>query len=310
MRLLRTLTLTACLAGGFALTAGGASAQLTGSSSSTASSGGSASPSSGSSGGGSGSSTLGVASLSQTPMITGLNTSGSSAASVGQNQSNIFSGYYANPYYQGRNGATSTTLPGGFGQVLYGSSGSGSNAFGVGGTSTGGSAGRGTGTSASGGAGVGNTVFNSAAGGLSGQAGFGGNSGGGSRAQSNNSLGSATSGFNSASGSQVGGIIVQLPKPLSYTATLVFDSPRPTVAQVQSDLRGVLDRSSMLPSAPGITMEMDGPVVVLRGNVATADEVTLAENVLRLTPGVRDVRNELKVGPATPAVPVAAVPRP
>ena len=40
--------------------------------------------------------------------------------------------------------------------------------------------------------------------------------------------------------------------------------------------------------------------MVLRGRVANDDERRLAENMLRLS-GVRDVRNELQVPPATPA---------
>src|SRR5256885_7103062 len=44
----------------------------------------------------------------------------------------------------------------------------------------------------------------------------------------------------------------------------------------------------------GIEVVSDGAVVVLRGAVRDEDEARLAENMIRLTPGVRDVKNELK----------------
>ena len=51
---------------------------------------------------------------------------------------------------------------------------------------------------------------------------------------------------------------------------------------------------------PGIQVVMDGPVVVLRGTVGDRDERLLAEDIIRLTPGVRDVRNQLTVRQPTP----------
>ena len=50
----------------------------------------------------------------------------------------------------------------------------------------------------------------------------------------------------------------------------------------------------MLTNSRGIELVADGQVVVLRGNVQTGDEARLVEGMIRLTPGVRDVRNELK----------------
>jgi osmotically-inducible protein OsmY len=56
----------------------------------------------------------------------------------------------------------------------------------------------------------------------------------------------------------------------------------------------VLDRSTMLSNSRGVDVSSDGPMVVLRGSVKDEDEARLVENMIRLTPGVRDVRNELK----------------
>ncbi len=73
-----------------------------------------------------------------------------------------------------------------------------------------------------------------------------------------------------------------------------------TAAAVRTDLQGVLVRSSSLPSARDIQVAMDGSVVVLRGPVSNDDERRLAENLVRLTPGVHDVRNELQVRETAP----------
>jgi len=62
-----------------------------------------------------------------------------------------------------------------------------------------------------------------------------------------------------------------------------------------TNLRDVLDRSTKLsdPAAIQVAVQPDG-VVVLRGTAKDEDEVRLAENMLRLTPGIRGVRNEVQ----------------
>jgi len=68
-------------------------------------------------------------------------------------------------------------------------------------------------------------------------------------------------------------------------------------SRLQTEVKGVLDRSSALTSSGSIQVSMSGETVVLRGTVPNAREKRLAEGMIRLTPGVRDVRNELKIGP-------------
>jgi osmotically-inducible protein OsmY len=62
---------------------------------------------------------------------------------------------------------------------------------------------------------------------------------------------------------------------------------------VQTDLQSIIDRSSRLPSRSRIAVSYDGSVVVLRGEVRDEKERRLAEGILRLSPGVREIRNEL-----------------
>ncbi len=85
----------------------------------------------------------------------------------------------------------------------------------------------------------------------------------------------------------------------AYTTTLGFDFTPRTPDLVRTDLQAVLARSSRLPSSQNIQVVMDGNEVVLRGKVATAGERRLAEGLVRLTPGVRSVRNEIEA-PADP----------
>jgi hypothetical protein len=84
----------------------------------------------------------------------------------------------------------------------------------------------------------------------------------------------------------------------AYMTVLGFTPPRPAPAQLQSTAAQVLARSSSLPSAGNIQVGTEGETVVLRGSVADDRERRLAENLLRLTPGIRQIRNELVVRPA------------
>ena len=74
--------------------------------------------------------------------------------------------------------------------------------------------------------------------------------------------------------------------------------PKTTPAQIatnmQSDLRSVIDRSSSIANPRGIEVSTDGAVVVLRGRVKDEEEAATAEGIIRLTPGVKGVKNELK----------------
>jgi osmotically-inducible protein OsmY len=57
----------------------------------------------------------------------------------------------------------------------------------------------------------------------------------------------------------------------------------------------MLDNSSQIAQSKGMTVSVaQGGLVVIKGNAADADEARLVENMIRLTPGVWDVKNELK----------------
>jgi len=216
--------------------------------------------------------------------------------------SNIFTGFYANPLFQGRAGVTAAnSTPGGFGVPLYGTTGSspsgvgGTGGFGTGGT---GAAGGGrTGTTGS--TGFGGTT--GAAGGR--QGGIGGAQGGG--------FGGGAQGGGFGGGAQGGGFGaqggfgnqqntgLQSSVAISYTATPKFTFAALTPVQLQGTLQSVISSSTQMSSRAGVQVEtQNGGIVVLRGTVADDDELRLVEGMIRLTPGVRDVKNELKIATA------------
>lgn len=210
--------------------------------------------------------------------------------------SNAFNKYYANPYYQGRAGATtggtagsSSNTPGGFGVALYGTTGTGTGTTGARNTTGGGTArtGGATGTTS----GFGGTTGTAAS-----TTGFGatGTTGGRGGAQQGGFGGTTgTRGGQQGGTQQNNGLTTG--RQISYTATLKFAAPSIPVAQMQTDLRGMIDTSSSIADAKGVSVTAgDGGVIVLKGNAKDEDEARLIENMIRLTPGVKDVKNELK----------------
>ena len=75
---------------------------------------------------------------------------------------------------------------------------------------------------------------------------------------------------------------------------VAFDElPRPTT-EIRSTLQPRFDTLSQTPTLRGVAYELDADgVVVLRGTVDTPSQRRLAENVVKLEPGVKKVRNEL-----------------
>ncbi len=115
----------------------------------------------------------------------------------------------------------------------------------------------------------------------------------------NTSTTSSYGGTASLSGSGVnsttaaGGTSIGMTRQM-YGVNLGTPAPSPGgLVQARSDFQNVIARSSSLPSKGGIRVLMDGEVVVLQGTVQDEHERRLAEALVRLTPGVRELRNEL-----------------
>src|SRR5262249_57986395 len=90
-----------------------------------------------------------------------------------------------------------------------------------------------------------------------------------------------------------GGVIVPLPGQIAYSAQVRFDAPPAAPAAIFTDLRGTLDRSNMIANPAGVQVLVEGNNVTLRGAVKDEDEARMIVGMVRLTPGVREIRNEL-----------------
>jgi hypothetical protein len=95
----------------------------------------------------------------------------------------------------------------------------------------------------------------------------------------------------------VGGLSSSSTPQVSYAATVGFRPPPIAVPVVRADLQAMVNRSSALRVPGNVKVESVGDVIVLRGKVADDDERRLIEGMVRLEPGVHDVRNELEIGP-------------
>lgn len=174
------------------------------------------------------------------------------------------------------------------GSSLGGSSLGGSSA---GGRGTGGTGGSTFGSGSTGGRGTtGRTSFGGGSAGLGGTGGLGGSTG--TIAAPNTGSNPANVSFSTAGTRRA---------PAFITAVEFDRPPVAPPAQIRTDLGQTLARSSTLSGRGNIQVNMEGRTAVLRGEVADSRASRLAEAMSRLTPGVREVRNELRVRTPSPA---------
>lgn len=243
-----------------------------------------------------------VVQQAESPTITST-TDGGVTRSTAIATSNGLGAYYANPLYQGRAGAqtgglTAVNPAGGFGAALYGTTGV-SGAAGAG--STGGARGTGANTATTGTAGrTGGTGATTSLGGVSGTGttgaagrtgttgAFGGVAATGTGATGRTGAGGTTGTNNQNSALSTG-------RQISYTQTLRIPGVAPIApVQLQSDLQSMISSSSVISNTGGVQVSAgEGGVVLIRGRVADDDEARMVEGMIRLTPGVKDVKNEL-----------------
>jgi hypothetical protein len=117
----------------------------------------------------------------------------------------------------------------------------------------------------------------------------------GGMAGASGSVGGSTPGYPGIIGASSAGVR----RAPAFTTALGFTYAPAPPSRVQTDLQQLFANSERLPSRGNIRVEVDGPTIVLRGTVADDHERRLAEALARLTPGVRDLRNELSVRGST-----------
>jgi hypothetical protein len=111
----------------------------------------------------------------------------------------------------------------------------------------------------------------------------------------------SVAGLGGAQPSGAGFTSIGVPKTLPYITALSPDFPRPrrSTRQLRQQLRAVLSGSSALQNGAGIRLAVKNSRVTLRGQVPDARVRRLAEALIRMTPGVQDVQNNLQVGTGT-----------
>lgn len=130
----------------------------------------------------------------------------------------------------------------------------------------------------------GTALFPATATGGAGRGGVGGLGGAGGRA------GAAGGGVNTT---DPGGILVPLPRQIAYAAQVRFTVPPAPPTQLLTNLRGEIDRAPAIANPAGVQIQVDGQTVILRGAVRDQDEARLVEGMVRLTPGVGPIVNDL-----------------
>jgi hypothetical protein len=104
----------------------------------------------------------------------------------------------------------------------------------------------------------------------------------------------ATGQRGSTSSQNQSGILIPLPVQINYAAQMRFPTPPLAAPRLQTDLRGVINTSGLSNPNGVQVVIVDGTDVVLRGTVKDHEEARLAEGLVRLTPGVGFITNELR----------------
>jgi hypothetical protein len=99
----------------------------------------------------------------------------------------------------------------------------------------------------------------------------------------------------SSSSAYAGSSSVGIPRAPAYVTTIGFEFRAPSANAMRTNLQQTIAESSILPSKDNILVAVDGNTIVLRGKASSERERRMAEGLVRLTPGVHEVRNELVV---------------
>jgi hypothetical protein len=86
----------------------------------------------------------------------------------------------------------------------------------------------------------------------------------------------------------------------AYTVAVSFPYEPLSAVQLRTEAESILARSSALSMKDTIRVRTDGQTLVLQGQVRSAQEKRLVENMIRLTPGVHSIQNNLQIVQAAP----------
>jgi hypothetical protein len=138
--------------------------------------------------------------------------------------------------------------------------------------------------------GFGSPLYGTATGGAGGRGGIGGATGGRAGIGARGGLGGRGLG-----GAGQDGVIVPLPVSISYPAIATFPVAPPPTSQLQVEISGMIARTRELTNPAAVTATVDKGIVTLSGTVRDIGEAKTLASMIRLTPGVRQVKNDLTV---------------
>jgi hypothetical protein len=138
--------------------------------------------------------------------------------------------------------------------------------------------------------GFGAVLFNTGSSSGGGQIGFAGGASGGTA--SKGTTGGARGGASSANSSNQG-IIIPLPVQISYAAIPKFKIDPVSATQLQTEIIRMLRASKDISYPASILIATEGNTVTIRGNAKDRDEARYVEGMIKMTPGVHQVKNEL-----------------
>jgi hypothetical protein len=106
-------------------------------------------------------------------------------------------------------------------------------------------------------------------------------------------LGAGAGGRGQSSSNQ-SGILIALPVQINYSAKMMFATPPVAAGKLQSEIRGLINNTSEIANPKNVQIITDADNnVTIRGTVKDGDEARLIEGLVRLTPGVGGITNEL-----------------
>jgi hypothetical protein len=117
-----------------------------------------------------------------------------------------------------------------------------------------------------------------------------------------NSMSTGTANVSGTNQGYPGSNSIGIRRAPTYTTVIAFERTPVRPTAVRADVQGILAKSSKIASKDTIIVAADGDGIVLRGLAKDDHERRLAEALVRLTPGVHNVRNELAV-PETAPIP-------
>jgi len=103
-------------------------------------------------------------------------------------------------------------------------------------------------------------------------------------------------------GGQGGGTSINTQRQVQPVYTLGFVPPTPNYARVSTTLSQRMDNTVQTGRLATVQLELSDGVAVVSGSVASEHDKKVAENMIRLQPGVQEVQSNIQLDPSVPGL--------